>query len=106
MNHTVLKKGIGWLPANPSFRDYTPQTGKVANLFKKVDLDETLKTKVLKVSLPTKKDLRKWCSPVEDQESIGSCTANAAVGLVEYFERRAHGKHIDASRLFLHKVTR
>jgi C1A family cysteine protease len=25
---------------------------------------------------------------------------------VEYFERRAYGKHIDASRLFLYKVTR
>lgn len=37
---------------------------------------------------------------------IGSCTANAGVGLVEYFERRAFGKHLDASRLFLYKVTR
>ena len=26
--------------------------------------------------------------------------------MVEYFERRAFGKHIDASRLFLYKVTR
>ena len=101
-----MKKGMGWLPDYPSFRDYTPKTTKIATLFKKVDLDETLKTKILKVSLPTKKDLRKWCSPIEDQESIGSCTANAAVGLVEYFERRAYGKHIDASRLFLYKVTR
>jgi C1A family cysteine protease len=37
---------------------------------------------------------------------LGSCTANAGVGLVEYFERRAYGKHIDAARLFLYKVTR
>ena len=37
---------------------------------------------------------------------MGSCTVNAGVGLVEYFERRAHRKHIDASRLFLYKVTR
>jgi C1A family cysteine protease len=97
---------MGWLPDYPSFKDYTPQTTKVVNMFKKVDLDETLKTKVLKISLPAKKDLRKWCSPIEDQETIGSCTANAAVGLVEYFERRSHGKHIDASRLFLYKVSR
>jgi len=58
------------------------------------------------VDLRASADLRDWCSPVEDQESIGSCTANAGVGLVEYFERRAHGKHLDASRLFLYKVTR
>ena len=28
------------------------------------------------------------------------------MGIVEYFERRAFGKHIDASRLFLYKATR
>jgi C1A family cysteine protease len=58
------------------------------------------------VSLPAAVDLRQWCSPVEDQGSLGSCTANAGVGIVEYFERRAFGKHIDGSRLFLYKVTR
>lgn len=31
---------------------------------------------------------------------------NAGVGVFEYFERRAFGEHIDASRLFLYKVTR
>jgi C1A family cysteine protease len=51
-------------------------------------------------------DLRPWCSPVEDQGELGSCTAHAAVGIVEYFERKAFGKHLDASRLFLYKVTR
>lgn len=40
------------------------------------------------------------------QLSLGSCTANAGVALVEYYERRAFGKHIDASRLFLYKSTR
>ena len=34
---------MGWLPDYPSFRDYTPQSTKVANMFKKVDLDETLR---------------------------------------------------------------
>ena len=31
---------------------------------------------------------------------------HTAVGLVEYFERRAFGKHFDASRLYLYKTTR
>jgi C1A family cysteine protease len=75
-------------------------------MFKKVDLDKTLKSSVLKESLPAKQDLRKWCSPIEDQKSLGSCTANAGVGMIEYFEKRADGKYIDASRLFLYKVTR
>jgi C1A family cysteine protease len=51
-------------------------------------------------------DLRAWCSPIEDQGALGSCTANAAVGMIEYFERRAFGKHIDGSRLFVYKTTR
>jgi C1A family cysteine protease len=59
-----------------------------------------------KAILPTSADLRQWCSPVEDQKTIGSCTANAGVAIVEYFARRAIGKHIDASRLFLYKTTR
>jgi C1A family cysteine protease len=97
---------MGWLPDYPSFKDYTPQSKNIAPLFKKVDLADATKEKVLKTTLPSKQDLRKWCSPIEDQGRLGSCTANAGVGLVEYFERRAYGKHIDASRLFLYKVTR
>lgn len=54
----------------------------------------------------TKVDLREWCSPVEDQGALGSCTAHAGVGLYEYFEKKAFGKYIDGSRLFLYKATR
>ena len=46
------------------------------------------------------------CSPIEDQKTIGSCTAHAAVGIVEYFQRRAFGTHLDGSRLFVYKMTR
>ena len=45
-------------------------------------------------------------SPIEDQGQLGSCTAQAAAGLLEYFERHASGKWVDASRLFLYKVER
>jgi C1A family cysteine protease len=55
---------------------------------------------------PSAVDLREWCSPVEDQRSLGSCTANAGAGLIEYYERKAFGRHTDASRLFLYKATR
>ena len=57
-------------------------------------------------ALPVSTDLRAWCSPIESQLSLGSCTANAGIGIVEYFERRAFGKHIEGSRLFLYKTTR
>lgn len=55
--------------------------------------------------------LHRWiCAPgvrrLKTRGDLGSCTANAGVALFEYFERRAFGKHLDASRLFLYKVTR
>lgn len=94
------KCGMGWLPDYPDFRDYTPEHATIKPMLAKVKVATPLKV------VPTSVDLRAWCSPVEDQESLGSCTANAGVGLYEYFERRAYGKHTDASRLFLYKATR
>jgi C1A family cysteine protease len=55
---------------------------------------------------PSRVDLREWCSRVENQKSLGSCTAHAAVGMVEYFERRAFGRHVEGSRLYVYKTTR
>jgi C1A family cysteine protease len=93
--------GMGWLRDLPDFRDYTPDNETV-----KPQLEAIGAADSEAVSLPATVDLRQYCSPIEDQGQLGSCTANAAVGLVEYFERRAHGRHIDASRLFLYKATR
>jgi len=98
---TIEKLGMGWLPDYPDFRDYT-----VEQVSMKAMLTKAGAAVRRKVSLPTSADLRAWCSPIENQGSLGSCTANAGIGIVEYFERRAFGKHIDASRLFLYKVTR
>jgi C1A family cysteine protease len=62
--------------------------------------------KSLKANPPVQVDLRQYCSPIENQGGLGSCTANAAAGIVEYFENRAHKKYIDGSRLFIYKTTR
>lgn len=66
----------------------------------------TLSDRIRASDLPTSVDLRPYCSPIEDQGMLGSCTAHAGVGAIEYYERRAFGRHLDASRLFLYKVTR
>lgn len=105
---------MGWRPDYPDFRDNTVENDEVAPKLKVLGQKDSLKAmftkmglgKSSKAKLPTETDLREWCSPVEDQQDLGSCTANAGVAIVEYFERRAFGKHIDASRLFLYKVTR
>ena len=90
---------LGWLPDVPDYRDHTHETTSVRSMFKSA--------KPVKSSgLPPNVDLRQWCSPIEDQENIGSCTAHAVVGLVEYFQNRTQGEFLDASRLFLYKATR
>jgi len=106
--------GMGWLPDYPDFRDYTVEQDQVPARLKALGQKDSVKTMLrkagvaapAKVSRRSSVDLRDWCPPIEDQGQLGSCTANAAVALIEYFERRAIGRHIDASRLFLYKVTR
>jgi len=89
--------GMGWLRELPDFRDYTMQTPVIKNLLAKVNFPK---------AAPASVDLRAWCSPIENQGQLGSCTANAGVGLFEYFEKKASSSYIDASRLFLYKTTR
>lgn len=96
----TIVRGMGWLPDWPDIRDYTPEHELIAPLLAQTHM------KTARRKLPAKADLRAWCPPIEDQGQLGSCTANAGVALVEYFERRASGKHVDASRLFLYKATR
>lgn len=109
-------RGLGWLRDLPDVRDATlhkapPQARRLAGLPGADDLHtrahQGFCKRVASVkSMPPTVDLSAWCSPIEDQEDLGSCTANACAGMVEYMERRASGIHIDASRLFLYKVTR
>ena len=54
------------------------------------------------ISLPPHVDLRPYCSPVEEQGSVGSCTGQAFAGVLEYLDRRNDGAHADVSRLFIY----
>lgn len=93
--------GMGWLRDLPDIRDYTLRTREVDDVIGPLKL-----LNVAPSTLPESADLRRWCPAVESQGGLGSCTANAGVGLLEYFEKKASGKWIDASRLFLYKTTR
>lgn len=102
--------GLGWLPDYPDFRDHTTEHGSppegeqkdTPTLLHEVGVDKVAAS----AALGSSTSLRPYFSPIEDQSTLGSCTANAGVGMLEYFEMRAFGKHIDASRLFLYKATR
>ncbi len=110
----ILETGMGWLPDYPDFKDYTADRSEVSPKHKQLGQGDSIKAmlvksgvaKPAKLTVPASVDLRAWCSPIENQETIGSCTAHAGVGIVEYFERKAFGTYVDASRLFLYKTTR
>jgi len=87
---------FGWLKDLPDIRDFDPRTGRLTGAAEKM----------FKSSGKTSADLRSGCSPVEDQGQLGSCTANAASGIVEYLEKKSFKSHLDVSRLFIYKTTR
>ncbi|PIX22432.1 MAG: cysteine protease, partial [Deltaproteobacteria bacterium CG_4_8_14_3_um_filter_45_9] len=75
MMNSTGKRGMGWIPDYPDFRDYTEKTEEVKSVLETI---RALKSK----GLPGSMDLRNWCSPVEDQGSLGSCTAHAGAGVI------------------------
>lgn len=93
---------FGWIPDYKDFRDYTSTTDEVKNLVEASGVNFSLSTTAKQV------DLRSFCSPIVDQGDLGSCTANAGVGIVEFHERKAtnNQKYVVMSRLFLYKITR
>lgn len=85
MVHAKSSAWYGWRPDRPDPRDrhYT----EVARPPK---------------HLPVRADLRAHCPPVGNQRSIGSCTAHALVGNLEYLARKTGRRIPHLSRLFLY----
>jgi C1A family cysteine protease len=75
----------GWKPDLPDYRDYL-----YASIAKAVQIPKAI-------------DLRKGCPPIYDQGRLGSCTANAIAGAIE-FELLKQGSKYDfmPSRLFIY----
>lgn len=96
----IITVGTGWLPEFPDLRDYTEQAEDIPQMAERLNIASDVPR------APSQVDLRRWCSPIENQLNLGSCTAHAAVGMVEYFQRRACQEHVDGSRLFVYKTTR
>ena len=78
------KKSYGWLPDIPDQRDYFYKAIKP------------------KIKLPAEIDLRKYCSAIEDQGNLGSCTAQALAGNLEFLDNQPDSVYTDVSRLFIY----
>ncbi|MEI8011133.1 MAG: C1 family peptidase [Candidatus Omnitrophota bacterium] len=74
----------GWVPDIPDSRDL---------------YYSAIRTKV-KVAAAV--DLRPLCSVIEDQGRLGSCTANALAGNLEFLDNKADKTYTDVSRLFIY----
>jgi C1A family cysteine protease len=93
----------GWQPDIPDFRDHRLDTPEFIQPLQEA---KALLASAPAAKLPARVDNRPDCSPVENQDTLGACTAHAVVGMLEYMMRRGLGVHTDLSRLFLYKVTR
>lgn len=78
-------KRYGWIPDIPDHRDlvYSAPMAMVKKL-------------------PTKVDLRTACPPVYDQGMLGSCTANAIGGAVQFGQMKQKIQSFIPSRLFIY----
>lgn len=79
-----MKYSFGWLADIPDQRDYPYRLIKP------------------RIRIPQKIDLRSYCSDVEDQGRLGSCTANALAGNIEFLDKRPDSTYTDVSRLFIY----
>lgn len=92
-----MRHKLGWIRQDPDSRDYSVDHPEIKPILAKLKV---------RAAPPASVDLRKWCTPITDQEELGSCTANALAGLVGYFINRKMGKIFEPSRLFTYYMTR
>ena len=93
MSSMPTKRIYNWKKQKPDVRDLN-----ISHLSKVRKLTAT-------AALPAVANLRKWCSEVENQGNLGSCTANAWAGLLQYDENKypvKGRKYFDMSRLFIY----
>jgi C1A family cysteine protease len=66
-------------------------------------ITESLYAPQATTEIPLRVDLRQWCSPIEDQGQLGSCTANAIVSMLEWLENKNRETNfVRLSRLFVY----
>lgn len=99
-----MSHGMGWNREPPDVRDLTFDDFDVQGILR-ISTPYKAATSPGAI-LPASVDLRKWCTRIRDQASLASSCAFAVTGMIEYFDRRAFGRHSDMSELFLYRATR
>jgi C1A family cysteine protease len=92
-------RGMGWQRDLKDARDFRPEQSAVRELLQKLSSRRSRRRRP-----PASIDLREYFPHPGDQGSLNSSAAFAVLGLVGYFEARACGHVLDASRLFLYQM--
>lgn len=90
--------GFGWQRDLPDHRDWTLRHETVVQALAAIEPGPEPR--------PAQVDSRDYCAAVEDQRGLAASAVHASLGLVQYFERRAHGRLVEPSRLFVYKNAR
>lgn len=88
---------FGWQPDLGDHRDFLVEQQHVRALLRRLKMRTRGAGK-----LPESVDWREFCGPIADQGKLPTSTAHAAVALVQQFERRASGRLLQPSSLFVH----
>lgn len=91
-------RASGWHRDVPDHRDFT--------LRHEIISAATARLAARDGQRPESVDWRDYFPPVDDQRQLAAGSIHACVGMVQYFERRAHGRRIHPSRLFVYKNAR
>ena len=92
-------RGMGWQRDLKDARDYQPDDAAALQL-----LEELGPCRTRRRRLPESVDLREFLPAARDQGSLNASSAFAVLELVSYFEARASGRVLSASRLFLYQM--
>ncbi len=93
-------RGMGWQRDLSDPRDFHPSHSAVCDLLRDIG---PRRSRVRR--LPASIDLREYFPASSDQGRWNTSTAFAVLALVGYFEARSKGLVLDASRLFLYRMT-
>lgn len=86
-----MEHKLNWLPDLPDHRDYKYALHR-------------LQASQIKLALPEKVDLRPFCSPVVNQDQLGSCTSFSLAGNLEFLELKEIREKITTSEILFSSI--
>ncbi len=95
---TFRPNGFGWQRDLPDHRDWTLRHETVAHALAALEAAPEAR--------PEQIDWRDYGAAIEDQQGLATSTVHAAIGLVQFWQRRACGQLLEPSRLFVFKNAR